>query len=171
MHDENLPTASGALLGYRGTSGSPDRQPVIHARPGRAAGPERDLRSNPAAVRTSAELIATLRTFRVWAGQPSFRAMAQRCGHRATASTMCTILGSDELPELLEAIDAIVEACGGEEDQRRFASAWRRLALERVTATGPSAETTAVPPRPRRTQQRRRRPRQVSTSHKARRGP
>ena len=89
-----------------------------------------DLRPDPLESRTPAELIAALRRFRQWAGNPSFRAMWRRSGRRAGVSTMCTVLGGDTLPDRLEVIDAIVEGCGGiEEDRRRFATAWRELAM------------------------------------------
>jgi hypothetical protein len=40
------------------------------------------------------------------------------------------ILGSDELPPRFEAIDAIVQGCGGSDgDRGRFAAAWRLLKL------------------------------------------
>ena len=64
--------------------------------------------------------------------------MAQQCGHRAAASTMCAVLGSDELPERLGVIEAIIVSSGGnEEDKKRFATAWRRLAMH----PGPTAKT------------------------------
>jgi hypothetical protein len=40
------------------------------------------------------------------------------------------ILGRDELPPCFEAIDAIVQGCGGSHDDRgRFVAAWRLLKL------------------------------------------
>lgn len=73
---------------------------------------------------------------RIWAGNPSFRKMAQRCGRRAAPSTMCTVLGRDELPERLEVIEAIVMGCGGSDDDRqRFASTWRRLVMKEQITT------------------------------------
>lgn len=88
------------------------------------------LRPDPRRVSTPAELMGILRRFRTWAGNPSYRSMALRSGRRAGASTMCTVLGSDELPARLDVIDAIIEGCGGsDEDRARFATAWRVLAL------------------------------------------
>ena len=47
-------------------------------------------------------------------------------------STMCTVLSGNTLPDRLDIIDAIVEGCGGtEEDRRRFATAWRELTMAR----------------------------------------
>jgi hypothetical protein len=88
------------------------------------------LRPDPLRAGTPAELIGALREFRTWAGNPSYRDMALRSGRRAGASTMCTLLCGTELPDRLVVIDAIVEGCGGtEEDRQRFATAWRKLAM------------------------------------------
>jgi len=110
-----------------------------------------DLRPDPAEALTPAELMAVLRQFRVWGGNPSFRAMAQRCGHRAAASTMCAVLGGDELPERLGVIEAIIVSSGGnEEDKKRFATAWRRLAMHpgSTAKTEPGMITSARPDPP-----------------------
>jgi hypothetical protein len=88
------------------------------------------LRPDPSGVRTPAELIEALRQFRTWAGNPSYRDMARACDGRPTASTMCRVLAGEQLPVRFEAIDAIITACGGEEEDReRFATAWRRLTM------------------------------------------
>lgn len=89
-----------------------------------------DLRPDPSGARNSAELIEALRQFRTWAGNPSYRDMARACNGRPAASTMCRVLGRGRLPARFEVIDAIIGACGGEEEDReRFASAWRRLVM------------------------------------------
>jgi hypothetical protein len=89
-----------------------------------------DLRPDPSGARTPAEFIEALRQFRTWAGNPSFRDMARACHGRPAASTMCRVLRSPELPPRLELVDAIITACGGEEEDReRFATAWRRLTM------------------------------------------
>lgn len=88
------------------------------------------LRPNPLSTGTPVELIGMLQEFRTWAGNPSYRDMALRSGRRVGASTMCTLLRGTELPDRLEVIDAIVEGCGGtDEDRQRFATAWRKLAV------------------------------------------
>jgi hypothetical protein len=106
------------------------------------AGGYDDLRPDPLRAGTAAELIAMLRQFRTWAGNPSYRDMALRSGRRAGASTMCTLLGSSDLPDRLEIIDAIIEGCGGtDEDRQKFATAWRRLAMPGlITAPAPIPE-------------------------------
>ena len=107
---------------------------------GDAAG--QNLRPDPAAAQTPAELAALLRRFRAWAGNPSYRDMAQRADHRAAASTMCKVLHRGELPARLDVVDAIIEGCGGsEEDRQRFATAWRRLTMP--------ADAEQAPPPPR----------------------
>jgi hypothetical protein len=43
---------------------------------------------------------------------------------------MCRVLAAGELPARFEVIDAVIVACGGEEEDReRFATAWRRLVM------------------------------------------
>ena len=124
---------------------------------GDAAG--HDLRPDPLAARTGAELMETLRQFREWAGRPPYREMAARCGHRAGVSTMNTALRRDELPDRLWLLDAIVEGCGGtEEDRAGFSTAWRMLtgntsaeagergARRRATAQGRQALRALPPP-------------------------
>jgi hypothetical protein len=102
-----------------------------------------DLRPDPSGVRTPAELIEALRQFRTWAGNPSFRDMARACNGRPAASTMCRVLNRGELPTRLELVDAIITACGGEEEDReRFATAWRRLVLPAAEAPPAPAEPT-----------------------------
>lgn len=91
-----------------------------------------DLRPDPGTARTPAEFIEALRRFRTWAGNPSFRDMARACNGRPAASTMCRMLAGGELPTRFEVIEAVIVACGGEEEDReRFATAWRRLMMAR----------------------------------------
>ncbi|MGH3218739.1 MAG: hypothetical protein ACRDPY_08535 [Streptosporangiaceae bacterium] len=91
-----------------------------------------DLRPDPREARTPAEFMEALRRFRQWSGNPPFRRMWRRADQRAAVSTMCTVLRSNTLPDRLHVIDAIVEGCGGtDEDRRRFATAWRELTLAR----------------------------------------
>jgi hypothetical protein len=86
-----------------------------------------DLRPDPLAARTPAELMAALRRYREWAGQPSFREVASRCGQRIVASTLCTALKRDDLPPM-RVVLAVVAGCGGgEQDQQRYATAWRQI--------------------------------------------
>ncbi len=60
---------------------------------------------------------------------------------------MCTLLGGSDLPDRLEVIDAIVEGCGGtDEDRQKFATAWRKLAMPGpVAARLPAPRLRAIP--------------------------
>jgi hypothetical protein len=108
--------------------------------------PGSDLRPDPSRVRTPAELISTLREFRTWAGNPSYRDMARACNGRPVASTMCRMLSGTELPARFEVIDAIIIACGGEEEDReRFATAWRRLVMPEQEARPLPGRVRAFP--------------------------
>jgi hypothetical protein len=89
-----------------------------------------DLRPDPSQAQTPIEYLEAVRQFRVWAGNPSFRDIAKRCGGRPVASTICKILQGEELPGRFEPIDAIIIACGAtDEDRQRFATAWRQLVM------------------------------------------
>jgi hypothetical protein len=86
-----------------------------------------DLRPDLSLARTPADLVTALRLYRIWAGEPPFRQMADRAGRAIAPSTMCTALNASTMPRLATVL-AIVVGCGGsEEDQRGFASAWRRI--------------------------------------------
>jgi hypothetical protein len=90
-----------------------------------------DLRPDPLNARTPAEFTAALRQFRIWAGEPSLQKMSSRTSdpHVAT-STLCSALRGDILPTY-SVVTAVITACGGsEDDQRRFATAWRKLRFE-----------------------------------------
>jgi DNA-binding CsgD family transcriptional regulator len=88
-----------------------------------------DLRPDPLTASTPADLLAALRAFRTWAGEPGFRVMSRRSGYGAAASTMCTTLNGHTLPGL-EVVRAIVEGCGGtEDDVKLYATAWRRIKM------------------------------------------
>ena len=121
-----------------------------------ALGPSQDapgsrLRPDPGSVRTAAELIEALRQFRTWAGNPSFRDMARACNGRPAASTMCKVLAAGTLPVRFEVIDAIITACGGEEEDReRFWTAWRRLMMMPGQQGRPIASRVRAFPGPRR---------------------
>jgi hypothetical protein len=85
---------------------------------------------DPRQAKTAQELVAALREFRTWAGQPSYRQMAERARGRAAASTICAALLGEDLPNL-DVVLAVVIGCGGdEEDQQRFATAWRQIRLQ-----------------------------------------
>ena len=91
--------------------------------------PDARLCPDPLAAASPAELMETLRLYRVWAGAPSYRAMARPGGSRVAASTIHSALHARELPSL-DMMQAIVAGCRGSTAHRQaFASAWRRLQL------------------------------------------
>ena len=91
-----------------------------------------DLKPDPLDAHTPQELVAALRRYREWAGAPSFRQMAARAGQKVAHTTMHTALkSSDRLPKF-DVLMAIVVGCGGDEnDQRAFATSWRRIRVSR----------------------------------------
>lgn len=92
-----------------------------------ADAPGFDLRPDPLQAKNPAEFVRALRQYRLWAGEPPLRSMARRSG--VGASTICAALNATTLPRL-ELVIAIVAGCGaGEEEQRRFATAWRAIRL------------------------------------------
>ena len=97
--------------------------------------PGSDWCPDPGGIQTAAEFMDALRRYRLWAGNPSFRAMQRQCGHRFAASTMCAAMQGDGLPSL-DMADAIIVACGGRQEHRQaFATAWRSLVLSRHDAS------------------------------------
>jgi hypothetical protein len=135
-HDEAARTAEEAGTRRERTVPEPPAQDA----------PGCDLRPDPGDARTQAELIEALRQFRTWAGNPSYRDMARACDGRPAASTMCRLLRGKELPARLEVIDAIITACGGEEeDRKRFATAWRRLTMPERQAWPVAGRVHAFP--------------------------
>jgi hypothetical protein len=92
-----------------------------------------DLKLDPLTATTPAEYIEVLRQYRIWSGNPSWRAMAKRAGQAVVHSTMYAAMNGSTLPKL-DVVKAIIIGCdGGEEDLRVFATAWRRVA----TVEGP----------------------------------
>jgi hypothetical protein len=70
-----------------------------------------------------------VRSFRIWAGSPSYRGMAAGSSARVAHSTLYAALHRDDVPAL-SVLVAVVTGCGGDSaDVDRFVSAWRRLAL------------------------------------------
>jgi hypothetical protein len=116
------------------------REPVPDA-------PGYDLKPDPLATRSAADLVAALAGYREWAGNPSYRGMAHACRQRASAATLQRVLHEDAMPKL-EHVIAVIEGCGGSTaDQERFMLAWRKIAL----GAHPDAEVIQLraPPSPR----------------------
>ena len=110
--------------------------------------PEPDPCLDPATTQTTADLLAALSRFRIWAGEPSFQDMQRLSEPRTAASTMCTALGSGKLPSL-RVVRAIISGCGGSPEQvQAFAAAWRRIRLlpgQPRTQPKPSTKRTLYP--------------------------
>jgi hypothetical protein len=107
---------SGVLRG-----GTPDAERPMEDVAGCSTKPD------PLETTTAAEFMAKLRGYREWAGNPSYRKMADQAGQTRVHSTMHAALSSDELPKQ-DVMKAIVIGCGAsEEDVRAFVTAWRRI--------------------------------------------
>ena len=107
--------------------------------------PDLNLCPDPGGVRTPAEFMETLRKYRKWAGDPSFRAMEhvirKQRGLHFAASTIHAALKGQDLPSL-QKVQAVITACGGSEaHQQMFTTAWRRLTM--------AEQEDAQSPRPR----------------------
>lgn len=114
--------------------------PPARSLPGDAKG--YSLKPDPLSVTTAAELIGALISWRVWAGDISFRKMAESSSRRASASAICAALSSTKLPSL-NVVVAVIEGCGGTvSDIDDWATAWRLI------RTGKRAPYVEAPPRP-----------------------
>ena len=95
--------------------------------------PGLDLCPDPGTAQTPADLMDALRTYRIWAGKPSYRALEsviknQRGQHFSSSALHAALTGND-LPALA-LVQAVITACGGTDaHQQMFASAWRRLTM------------------------------------------
>lgn len=109
-----------------------------------------DLKPDPLTAGTSAELVARLREYREWSGEPPFRKMAEQARQKVAHSTIFAALNSNDLPRL-EVVMAIIAGCGGGmDDQRAFVTAWRRIKSGKLdvlpAATAPAP--LAIPAQP-----------------------
>jgi hypothetical protein len=86
------------------------------------------LRPDPGAVRTADDFLQCLLAFKMWTGNRSLRQISELSGGRISASGARNILHGNDVPSRLEVVDAIIQGCGGsDEDRAAFAAAWRRL--------------------------------------------
>ena len=111
--------------------------------------PGLNLCPDPGAARTSAEFMDTLRKYRKWAGEPSFRVMEhvirKQRGQHFAASTIHAALRSHDLPSL-QKVQAIITACGGSDaHQQMFTTAWRQLAMPQSDDAQPAGPRTLCP--------------------------
>jgi hypothetical protein len=74
-----------------------------------------------------------LRTYRLWAGKMSYRAMESvirnQRGQHFSSSTLHAAFTSNDLPALALVQAVITALGGGDAHQQMFASAWRRLTM------------------------------------------
>lgn len=129
----NIPSARRSDIGHRPRRGAGGRQNPAAGQPRRQAIKDRfglDLRPDPGQVRTAAELLEALRECRLRAGDVPYRQMAEGCGQLVSASTLQrALMPATALPPL-EVVRAVILGCGGsDEDERRFATAWRQVSL------------------------------------------
>jgi hypothetical protein len=95
-----------------------------------------DLRPDPLRADAPKAFVSALRDYWIWAGQPSYRKLAQRAGGTPAASTICTMLSSSSLPTF-DCMLAFLTACGATDEYcRSFATAWRRISFSRGDGAG-----------------------------------
>lgn len=90
--------------------------------------PGGDLRPDPDAIATPAQLAWALGAYRAWAGNVSFRTLAARCDHRVSAPAFQAMLKRGALPRL-ELVREFLLACGVHPGYlKQFVHAWHRVA-------------------------------------------
>jgi hypothetical protein len=88
-----------------------------------------DRRPDPLEATTQHEFVATMRAYRVWAGEPSLRQMEERCGKKISYSTFRNMLNAETVPKL-PSLKIFVEVLGGTaKDVQR----WRQGPLGRTS--------------------------------------
>lgn len=88
-----------------------------------------DLCPDPLTAKDAAEFVDFLNKYRIWAGDPSYREIANRCGKEASASTFCKALKGTELPRQ-RLVRAFIRGCGGDEKHvALWITGWRRLKI------------------------------------------
>lgn len=87
-----------------------------------------DHKPDPLSARSEAEFIALMRRFREWAGNPSYRSMADSVPNGPSYSTFATLTQRRTIPKKLRAVESFIRGAGGtEEDLQNWATAWRRF--------------------------------------------
>ncbi|MFF5115063.1 hypothetical protein [Streptosporangium sp. NPDC000509] len=98
-----------------------------------ADAPGHDCMPNPLDARSQEEFVDTMRRYRIWAGNPSFREMARRCGQRFSHATFRNILEARTVPQRLDMVETFVVVLGGTPDDKiRWATAWRHFTVPRA---------------------------------------
>ncbi|NEA21750.1 hypothetical protein [Actinomadura bangladeshensis] len=87
-----------------------------------------ECKPDPLLAATEVEFIQSLRRYREWAGNPSYRDMAERVTDGPSYGTLANVLRHEYMPRKLKTLEAFVRGLGGgDEDVRAWATAWRRL--------------------------------------------
>ncbi|MDN3357349.1 hypothetical protein [Actinomadura sp. DC4] len=96
-----------------------------------------DQRPDPLLADTPEGFVAAMRAYHAWAGNPSLREMERRCAKQISYSTFRTMLNGGSLPAKLASVETFVRVLGGTtEDLQRWATAWRRIAMNGDEAGG-----------------------------------
>lgn len=90
--------------------------------------PGHNLKPDPQHVADAEGFGVALRELHTWAGEPSLRELARRCGGCPSRSTFRNLLHSRRLPSI-DLVLVFVDALGLGEDREVWRAAWRRLAL------------------------------------------
>jgi hypothetical protein len=102
-----------------------------------------DQRPDPLLAHTPERFVATMRAYHAWAGNPSLRQMERRCAKQISYSTFRTMLGGDSIPAKLSSVETFVRVLGGTaEDLQRWATAWRRIAMNNAPDDTPRTART-----------------------------
>lgn len=98
-------------------------------------------RPDPLTAHNPAEFVETMRRFRSWAGDFSYRHLEQFCGRTVPRSTLWEALASHQLPKYTVLV-GFITACGGDEEEvQRWVTAWRNL---RMNEAGSTTTTTVL---------------------------
>lgn len=103
---------------------------------------------DPVEATTPEEFIRFLRAFWEWAGRHSFRDLAAWSNggfSHATVHKLLAVAPSKRPPVRLEYVQALIRACGGQDDRvQRWSTAWRRIYVATVASEAATAEVISL---------------------------
>ncbi|MEU4332578.1 hypothetical protein [Nonomuraea dietziae] len=97
-----------------------------------------ELEPDPLKATTKEEFLQCMRDFHTWAYEPSYRDIAIRAGKMVGASTLSEALNPYKPARLPshKVVVAFIRGCGGgDDDLDRWTTAWRRLRMNKPTAS------------------------------------